>query len=545
MQNIYKTSSSIPIFSDYPDPDVIRVDDTYYMVSTTMHFMPGCVILRSYNLLDWEIASYVYDSLESTPGCKLEDNNGVYGHGMWAASLRYHNNTFYVCFVANDVHKTFLFTSKNINGPWKKSEIEGFYHDLSLLFDDDGRKYLVSGNTNIQLTELNDDLSAPKKNGFNKTIIKDTSDFILGYEGSHFYKINGKYYIFFIHWPKGKFRTQACFVSDKIDGPYSGGDVLCSDLFNWESGVAQGGIVDDGYGNWYGLLFQDHGALGRIPVLVNVEWENDFPVFGVNNLAAESIKTLDFNPDYKYEPLFCNDFFENPNISQDSNSNYKMKFPWQFNHNPDKNFYNFLADKKTGTQIFSITTCQTVKNPCLCKNTLTQRAFTEKCFATVNLRVENFKDGDFAGLMALEGDYGFIALTKKNGKMMIVLGKRKSPVEKFKIGSVDKEEPELLLYQEISVSQISFMLEFSLEKEKQRALFYYSLLPENSKNSKNGIKSLNISQNPKKDDYTFTGEKDLQFTLDHFTGCRFALFNYSSQNAGSTAFFSDFNYHIK
>ena len=46
------------IISDFPDPDVIRVGDIYYMVSTTMHFMPGCVILRSYNLIDWEFASY-------------------------------------------------------------------------------------------------------------------------------------------------------------------------------------------------------------------------------------------------------------------------------------------------------------------------------------------------------------------------------------------------------------------------------------------------------------------------------------------------------
>ena len=54
------------IKTDYPDPDVIRVGDAYYMVSTTMHFMPGCVILRSYNLIDWEILTYVYETLECT-----------------------------------------------------------------------------------------------------------------------------------------------------------------------------------------------------------------------------------------------------------------------------------------------------------------------------------------------------------------------------------------------------------------------------------------------------------------------------------------------
>lgn len=82
---------------DYPDPDVIRVDNTYYMVSTTMHFMPGCEILRSYDLVNWEHASYVYDVLDSTPGQKIEGEENIYGQGMWAASLRYHKGIFYVC----------------------------------------------------------------------------------------------------------------------------------------------------------------------------------------------------------------------------------------------------------------------------------------------------------------------------------------------------------------------------------------------------------------------------------------------------------------
>lgn len=102
-----KTSSSYIIPADFPDLDIIRVEDTYYMVSTTMHFMPGCVILRSYNLVDWEHAAYVYEELEATPGETLSDNMGAYGKGMWAASLRYHQGKFYVSFVANDLHKTF------------------------------------------------------------------------------------------------------------------------------------------------------------------------------------------------------------------------------------------------------------------------------------------------------------------------------------------------------------------------------------------------------------------------------------------------------
>ena len=73
---------------DYPDVDVIRVENTYYMVSTTMHFMPGCEILRSYDLIHWEHATYVYDRLDGTSGQRLEENENIYGKGMWAASLR-------------------------------------------------------------------------------------------------------------------------------------------------------------------------------------------------------------------------------------------------------------------------------------------------------------------------------------------------------------------------------------------------------------------------------------------------------------------------
>ncbi|HOV41656.1 MAG TPA: family 43 glycosylhydrolase, partial [Oscillospiraceae bacterium] len=134
------------IWSDFPDLDVIRVEDTYYMIRTTMHMMPGAVILRSYDLANWEIASYLYDTLEDNPAHRLEDGKNIYGAGMWAASLKYHNGMFYVCFVANDTHKTYLFTSKSIDGPWEKREIEGFYHDISLLFDDDGKVYIVYGN---------------------------------------------------------------------------------------------------------------------------------------------------------------------------------------------------------------------------------------------------------------------------------------------------------------------------------------------------------------------------------------------------------------
>ena len=239
---------------DYPDPDVIRVDNTYYMVSTTMHFMPGCEILRSYDLVNWEHASYVYDVLDSTPGQKIEGEENIYGQGMWAASLRYHKGIFYVCFVANDTGKTYIYSAPSIEGPWKKSYIKGFYHDCSILFDDDDRVYIASGNKYIRLQELDADLSGPKEGGIDRIVVKDEGHPGLGYEGTHFYKINGKYYLFFIHSLRKEWkRVEACFVSDSLEGEFTGGDVLNDDMGYCNQGVAQGGIVDTPDGKWYAV----------------------------------------------------------------------------------------------------------------------------------------------------------------------------------------------------------------------------------------------------------------------------------------------------
>lgn len=319
------------IWADYPDVDVIRVEDTYYMVSTTMHFMPGCVILSSYDLINWEVATHVYDALDDTPDQKLEGEKQIYGKGMWAASLRYHNGKFYVCFVANDTHKTYLFTADDINGPWISQEIEGFYHDCSLLFDDDGRTYIVYGNTDIYLTELKEDLSGPKPNGINRIIVKDTEPHYLGYEGSHIYKINGKYYIFFIHMLKGGHgrRTEECYVADSLEGEFIGREVFDDDMGYHNSGVAQGGIVDTPEGKWYSMLFQDHGAVGRIPVIVPLHWKNDFPVF--DEKAPEYIEIQSTGPGYEYKPLVGNDDFiyepdENGKIHLKNSCKWKQSY---------------------------------------------------------------------------------------------------------------------------------------------------------------------------------------------------------------------------
>lgn len=492
---------------DYPDPDVIRVNDTYYMLSTTMHYFPGGAILRSYDLIHWEIIHYLYDVLADTPGARLEGDQNIYGQGMWAPSLRYHDGTFYVCFAANDTHKTYLFYTHDIEGTWERQEIEGFYHDSSLLFDE-GKVYIVYGNTEIYITELTSDLSRPLEGGLHRMLVKDTGNLCLGYEGTHVYRINGMYYLFFIHCTSDGHvrRTQACYISDSLTGEFTGGDVLDDDMGYHNQGVAQGGIVDTPDGKWYAILFQDSGAVGRIPVLVPVHFENNFPVFGVNGSVPRELSLPSLRPEHLYEPLFTNDFVDKKGC---------LKPQWQWNHLPAPAYYQL---EQTG---YTIITNKLSTNITQAVNTLTQRLMFPYSEVYVTLDASGLNDGDTAGLCAFQGCYAYIGITRENGTFFLSLTERNSGEIPQNMGDSDslpgQETARVSLG---SVSTITLRMQADFAELKDEVIFSYY-----------------------KDEtwHTLGAPHKLYFMLDHFTGCRAGLFLYSTKKAGGRCTFTDFH----
>lgn len=275
------------IWADVPDPSVIRVGDTYYMTSTTMHMNPGVPIMKSRDLVNWEIVNYVYDVLGQDERQQLSNGRNEYGLGSWASSLRYHQGLYYVAFSSQTAGQTFIFRTPDLErGPWEKSVLD-FTHDMSLLFDDDGRVFLVYGSGDIKLLELTQEATAVKPGGLHQVIIPEAGaiagpDLALPAEGAHIHKLDGKYYLFLITWPRGGMRTQLCYRAERITGPYEGRVVL------QDAGIAQGGLVDTPDGRWYALLFGDRGAVGRIPYLVPVTWEDGWPVFGLDGGSPQT-----------------------------------------------------------------------------------------------------------------------------------------------------------------------------------------------------------------------------------------------------------------
>lgn len=501
---------------DYPDPDVIRVEDTYYMVSTTMHFMPGGAVLKSYDLMNWEIASYIYDTLDDTPAQMLDGEKNIYGQGMWAPSIRYHKGMFYVLFAANDTHKTYLYRAADVCGPWEKSYIEGFYHDSSLFFDDDDRVYIIYGNKSIRITELDSGLNGPKEGGLDRIIVEDAGHPGLGFEGTHFYKINGRYYSFFIHSLRDRwFRTEACYTSDSLEGEFTGGDVLQDDMGYRGAGVAQGGIVDTPDGEWYAVLFQDRGAVGRIPVLVPVRWENDYPVFGVDGKVPLEMNVKSTRPDYEYSPLYESDNFD---YTSDKDGRYDMKKVWQWNHAPKSELYTF-EERKGALRLYSGKICSSLTHA---YNTLTQRTYDSFSEVSVTVDAECINEGDYAGICALQGLYAAIAVTKDSqGYELVMLGK---DIEDCAGGVKPCDVAERVYDRHrISGPAVRLKCSFDCRDGKDEARFFYEC--------SEGWKELGDG-------------KKMQFTLDHFAGCRYGLFYYSTIVEKGHADFMKFVYTV-
>src|SRR5437764_2257655 len=117
------TYSNPLFYEEFEDPDVIRVGTDYYLAGTTMHMNPGLMVLHSRDLVNWELASYCVDRLDFGPAFRLEGGN-VYGRGIWAPCIRYHDGTFYVFSNINNLG-TQVFRSKSPNGPWTRNQLPG------------------------------------------------------------------------------------------------------------------------------------------------------------------------------------------------------------------------------------------------------------------------------------------------------------------------------------------------------------------------------------------------------------------------------------
>ncbi len=414
-------------FEEFSDPDMIRVDDDYYLTGTTMHTMPGLPVLHSKDLVNWELISYAVDRLNVGPEIRMEAGKEFYGQGIWAPCFRYHNGTFYIISNVNKVG-TQVFSATDPRGPWKQQQMKVSLHDLSILFDDDGKAYVVWGYDEIKMAQLTDDL-LDLVPGTEKVIVPRGSG---AGEGVHIYKIDGRYYITSTNYDPVCY--QVMLRADAPYGPYeinvmsaeeSLGEGQRMRIWNTKDGppfnittypddyvgcipMHQGGIVQVQSGEWWGWSMLDYNSIGRVTALSPVTWEDGWPHFGLPGNLNRSPRTwVKPNTGFSSEPMA-------PFERDDDFSGPTLKNAWQWNHLPEDSKWS-LKKRKGYLRLSSLPATDFFH----ARNSLTQRGVGPESYATTEVDVAGLKEGDMAGLALLNLPYAWIGVVKeKEGQVL-------------------------------------------------------------------------------------------------------------------------------
>ena len=459
-----------PLFYDeFSDPDIIRVGEDYYLAGTTMHSVPGLVVLHSKDLVNWEFSSYCFDRFDDSDDFNLRNGKEAYGQGIWAPAIRYHNGKFYIFSNING-HGLQVFISDSAKGPWKHHQIKGDIYDLSVLFDDDGKIYAIHKYGNVTVTELKPDLSGPVE-GSSKVVIPEGN--AMG-EGHHIYKINGMYYILSADYsPMGRMQCarsksiwgpyETCVISERESFGYSAawtvnnvglGRPVPEDGFKFKnnkpsdetlicSTIHQGGIVQAPDGKWWGVSMQDFNAVGRTVCLSPVTWVDGWPYFGLEKNLGRSPRTW-FKP---------NDVVKTPVATYDRCDDFSgktFKPVWQWNHNPNDKMWSLNKERKGWLRLHSMPAKQLL----WAKNSLTQRAIGPVSYTSVKLDASKLKAGDEAGLGAINMPYASLGVVKTDKSLALRCYDQNTNKEVVK--PLDKKVVWLRLWGDYDKSQLQY-----------------------------------------------------------------------------------------
>jgi xylan 1,4-beta-xylosidase len=411
------TYSNPLFYEEFEDPDPIRVGDDYYLAGTTMHMMPAVIVMHSKDLVNWELASYCMDKLDLGNIYRLEGGN-IYGKGIWAPCMRYHDGTFFVFSNTNNSGLQ-IFRSKSPYGPWEHNTIPDTRnpqsnlgrHDLSVLFDDElGKVFLISGSgAPYPIDEMSPDCRSITAVAAHRLAPQGGR---MG-EGHHLYKVKGKYYD--VSAIPGGAVNQVVAKADSIDGPWTVTTMVEGESLGTPSGAParanannqglwlhQGGMCDTPTGEWWSVIMSDHGNAGRMVSLVPITWDNDFPLIGLPGNLRKAPNTW-IKPNvgnYKQDPkpaFVHDDNFDGPYLNPIS----------QWNHVQDDTQWS-LTERKGWLRLHPLA----APNLYNARNTLSMRPPAPESIMTVEIDAAGMKDGDNAGLGVIQSPCASIGFVK-------------------------------------------------------------------------------------------------------------------------------------
>ncbi|MGX7198556.1 glycoside hydrolase family 43 protein [Enterococcus nangangensis] len=224
-----KTVVRNPIISgSNPDPNVLKVENTYYIAVSTFEWLPGIRVYQSEDLVNWQ---YKTDILTTQVNLQGNPRNC----SIWAPQISFKEGKFYVLYTNvrstrrpfKDCHNYYM-TADSICGPWSDPvylNSSGF--DPSFFHDVDGKTWLLNEiwdyrlktynkSAGIVLQELDivgKKLVGPVHKIFSGTALAKT-------EAPMLYKHEDYYYLFTAEGGTDKNHGVTICRSKTISGPY-------------------------------------------------------------------------------------------------------------------------------------------------------------------------------------------------------------------------------------------------------------------------------------------------------------------------------------
>ena len=402
------------IYADYSDPDVVRVGEDYYLVSSSFGHFPGLPVLHSKDLVNWTIISH---AVQNYPFPEFE--RPQHGNAIWAPSIRYHNNEFYIYFGDPD-RGVFMTKAKNPEGPWEPlkhiRKVTGWI-DCCPFWDDDGSAYLIHAFANsrcgiksiLAINRMNAEGTKVLDHGI---LVFNGQQNHITIEGPKLYKRNGNYYIFA---PAGGVKPgwQTVLRSKNIFGPYE--DKITLEQGSTKvNGPHQGAWITTQTGEDWFIHFQDRYAYGRIVHLQPIKWENDWPVMGIDfdkNGIGEPVSEFKMPDVGKTFPVCTpqvNDEFSEPDLG----------LQWQWNSNYKIEWYS-LTGNEGYLRLFSEIYLNDEDNLWNIGRLLLQKIPAPKFTVEAKLDFNPVNDGEKAGLLVYGMDYSYIGIERKSDSYIL------------------------------------------------------------------------------------------------------------------------------
>ena len=411
-----------PVIAGFsPDPSICRVGEDYYLVCSSFEYFPGVPVYHSRDLVNWELISYCLTTPTQLPLNDCRSSSGIY-----APTIGYHDGVFYMITTNYADKGQFYVTATDPRRPWSDPVwVNAMNADPSLLFDDDGKTYVVHPDNFgprgglIYLMELDIAKGAFREGQSLPGHLVWTGTGGQYPEGPHLYKIEDLYYLMIAEGGTGSDHRETIARSQAPYGPYlpyENNPILTHrDIpSNPISSVGHADIVQLPDGSWWGVCLgvrQKNGVspLGRETFLFPVEWINDgWPILGEHR----RVRTEGPGPALPRNPF-------PPKPVRDEFDSTQLDLEWNYLRNPDMIRYSLSEHPGWARLKGAATSINDHASPTALLRR--QRHFDLRFGTRLDFQPE--KDGEEAGIVLTQTDalHADFCVVRQNGERRLVL----------------------------------------------------------------------------------------------------------------------------